>query len=65
MPDRDARSRGDDPADVLVGAIPHLDSEGQAGWDVVQVWIREFAQQLVETGIRVRRCAPKCFALGA
>ena len=44
MPNRDAGRSSDYPSDVLVVAVPQLDAERQAGWDVVQVGIGELPQ---------------------
>jgi hypothetical protein len=39
VPDRNARRRGDHPANMLVRLVPHLDAEGEVTWDVMQVRI--------------------------
>ena len=54
MPNRDAGRRSNNPADVLVVAVPQLDTERQAGWDVVQVGIGQFAEQTVDAVIERR-----------
>ena len=63
--DRDARRRGDDPANVLGVSIPYFDAERELRRNVVKVGVRQLAQQGVDAVIKVRGCAPKPAGFGA
>jgi hypothetical protein len=57
--DGDASRSGNRPPDAFVVPIPHLDSEGQIGRDVVEVRIRQLPQKLVYPFVQGARIGPK------
>ena len=54
----DTRRRGDDPADMLLGAVPHFYPEGQVAQNVVQVRIGKLPKHCIDTKVRLGGRAP-------
>jgi hypothetical protein len=52
VPNRDAGGCRHYPANMLVVAIPHFNTEGQASCDVVEVRVRKLSQQFVDAEIQ-------------
>lgn len=63
--DGDVRRGGDDPADILVAAVPQFHAERQSRGNVVQGGVRQFAKQSVDTVIEPGGATPKLATLGA
>ena len=58
MSNRNACRRRNHPPNMLIRLVPHLDPKGEVAGNVVQVWIGELPQKIIDAEVPFRAGAP-------